>query len=165
MTRAIPQRWCGRANDPALAPAARELVPLPDDLSFDGSRIYLRAGAREAFVTMASAAARKGIRLLVDSGYRSRTYQESIIRRRLLAGDPIEEILQYLAPPGYSEHETGRAIDFVPSDGSFAGTPVYAWLTRHAPEYGFRESYPKGAEQGAIWEPWHWSFPPRADAP
>jgi D-alanyl-D-alanine carboxypeptidase len=164
-THLLPERWCGRAIDPALAPRARELVRLPDDLAFDDFRIYLRADAREALVTMSRAAAQQGIQLLIDSGYRSRTYQEGIIRRRLLAGRSIEEILQYVAPPGYSEHQTGRAIDLVPSDGSFAESPAYAWLTRHAAEYGFRESYPHRAEEAVAWEPWHWFFVPGADAP
>ena len=54
----------------------------------------------------------------------------------------VEEILSASAPPGYSEHHTGRAID-IDTDGAppleieFEGTPAFAWLTTHAGRFGF----------------------------
>jgi D-alanyl-D-alanine carboxypeptidase len=71
-----------------------------------------------------------------------------------------------VAPPGYSEHATGYAIDFgirptrACPDVSycFASTPAGQWLLAHAPDYGFELSFPAGNQQGVTWEPWHWRW-------
>ncbi|MEO1194159.1 MAG: M15 family metallopeptidase [Pseudomonadota bacterium] len=69
------------------------------------------------------------------------------------------------APPGYSEHATGYAVDF--ADGRnrgcdfetcFAETPAGAWLLENATAFGFELSFPEGNEQGIAYEPWHWRF-------
>lgn len=71
------------------------------------------------------------------------------------------------APPGYSEHATGYALDFtirplVPGCGDvsdcIARTPPGRWLLEHAPEFGFELSFPAGNTQGVTWEPWHWRW-------
>lgn len=154
----VPARWCGQVIEPASLPSAVDLVRVPADFSFEGYRIYLAPRARDAFVRMAEQATRDGIRLRIDSGYRSRSYQASLLLRRIEEGQDLREVLRVIAPPGYSEHETGRAVDLVPSDPEFAREPTYEWLRRHAGSFGFRETYPLREGTDAPWEPWHWSL-------
>ena len=71
-----------------------------------------------------------------------------------------------VAPPGYSEHTTGYAIDFAvrPANGCpdaeacMAATPMARWLLANAPRYGFELSFPPGNAQNVKWEPWHWRW-------
>ena len=69
------------------------------------------------------------------------------------------------APPGYSEHATGYAIDFgdrtrpeCDLEACFAETPVGRWLAANAPRFGFVLSFPADNSQGVMYEPWHWRF-------
>lgn len=71
------------------------------------------------------------------------------------------------APPGYSEHATGYALDFAirplaPGCGDvsdcIARTPPGRWLLEHAADFGFELSFPAGNNQGVTWEPWHWRW-------
>lgn len=72
------------------------------------------------------------------------------------------------APPGYSEHATGYALDFglrpfVPGcradvDDCIAATRAGQWLLANAPAYGFELSFPCRNAQGVSYEPWHWRW-------
>lgn len=65
------------------------------------------------------------------------------------------------APPGFSEHSAGLAVDFSNNDSlttAYANTSQYRWLKANASKFGFVESYPQGSKAGAGWEPWHWRF-------
>ncbi|MFZ1487762.1 M15 family metallopeptidase [Candidatus Saccharibacteria bacterium] len=67
------------------------------------------------------------------------------------------------ARPGYSEHQTGLAIDVKAGNCAlecFASTPAYTWLQAHAAEYGFIERYQQGMTPitGYSPEPWHWRY-------
>ncbi|MES2697070.1 MAG: D-alanyl-D-alanine carboxypeptidase family protein, partial [Verrucomicrobiota bacterium] len=86
-----------------------------------------------------------------------------IIRAKLVAGQSLEEILRYVAAPGFSEHHTGRAIDIgspehIELDEDFARTTAFAWLERRTPEFGFVMSYPRDNPHGIGYEPWHWCW-------
>ena len=69
------------------------------------------------------------------------------------------------APPGYSNHQMGLAIDFncdgrgIPMDYEDAKVNTcFIWLSEHAKDYGLFE-YSKGADRADIgsYEGWHWS--------
>ncbi|MFL0792339.1 MAG: D-alanyl-D-alanine carboxypeptidase family protein, partial [Prochlorococcus sp.] len=75
------------------------------------------------------------------------------------------------APPGYSEHSTGYALDL--GDGGFPETalsvdfeqtPAFRWLQDHAASYHFTLSFPIENPQGVSYEPWHWRFEGSAEA-
>ncbi len=152
----VPAQWRGlriREKPPGLA----ELAPVPRRLAKDHGLIYLRRDARDALVAMAAAAEKEGIELKIDSGYRSSQYQKTIIARQLARGKTFADITRFVAPPGYSEHRTGTAVDFSPSNWRFASTPQYRWLTGHAAGFGFSETYPENGHRHP-WEPWHWRF-------
>lgn len=155
---AVPPRWCGLKVDSLDIADASLLVPLADELTFEDFHIYVRPEVKAAFTKMAEAAFKDSIRLIADSGYRSSAFQKTVIRRRIKAGEKLSDILAMVAPPGYSEHETGRALDLIPSDAGFASHDAYRWLLKNAARFGFRESYPESAAEGIAWEPWHWVF-------
>lgn len=71
------------------------------------------------------------------------------------------------APPGYSEHSTGYALDITirplargcgDVSPCIAATTPGRWLLAHATEFGFELSFPPGNAQGVTWEPWHWRW-------
>jgi D-alanyl-D-alanine carboxypeptidase len=110
---------------------------------------------------MKSAAAADDVTLLPLSAFRSVARQARIIRRKLAAGQTIEDILRVNAVPGCSEHHTGRALDFgtpghLQLQSSFSRTRAFRWLKRHAARFGFYLSYPRNNRQGIAYEPWHW---------
>ena len=156
----VPELWCGLAVDSTMAADPASLVRVPEEYCYENYRIYVTPATRDAFVRMAQAASRDSVKLITDSGYRSARFQERIIRRRLQEGKAIEEILRDVAPPGYSEHQTGRAFDLVPSEAVFAYGKAYAWLVQHAAEFGFNESYPQNDSTAFPWESWHWIYSP-----
>jgi D-alanyl-D-alanine carboxypeptidase len=145
----------------ALCEEARELVSIgPDSLGRDQR---MAPAAAEAWGRMQAAAAKDGVQLLAVSGFRSVEYQCALIQRKLDRGMKIADVLKINAAPGYSEHHTGRALDITTTDSqplevAFETTPAYAWLTKHADEYGFRLSYPRNNPHGINYEPWHWAF-------
>ena len=115
-------------------------------------------------VAMRQAAQAEGVELLLVSGYRSFAYQASLIRRKLDAGQGLEEILSVNAPPGCSEHHTGRAVDIAtpgvpPLTEAFEKSSAFQWLERNAGNHGFSMSYPRDNAFGYVYEPWHWCRP------
>ncbi|UGB37394.1 M15 family metallopeptidase [Frateuria soli] len=144
-----------------LQPEAPKLVHAGRDLY--GRPLRLAPRAAKALRAMLAAAARDGVVLRVVSGFRSFDHQRRLLRRKLDRGQPLASVLRVNALPGYSEHHSGRALDLttpgVPAaDASFARTPAYDWLVRHAGDYGFALSYPDGNAKGIAFEPWHWRF-------
>ena len=63
----------------------------------------------------------------------------------------------FSARPGFSEHQTGLAIDVNEISDAFIGTPEAIWLEEHCVEYGFIIRYPQGKQgvTGYKYEPWH----------
>lgn len=132
-------------------------------LGTDGRDKFLAPPAAAAWLEMRASAARGGVELLLISAFRSFEFQEALIRGKLARGRSIDEILTVNAPPGCSEHHSGRALDIGARDTpaleeAFENTPAYAWLDAHADRHGFRLSYPRGNRYGYLYEPWHWCF-------
>ncbi len=71
--------------------------------------------------------------------------------------DGKAEADRYSARPGYSEHQSGLAMDLNSVDDSFAYTKEAKWIAENCSKYGFIIRYPKGKEPitGYIYEPWH----------
>jgi D-alanyl-D-alanine carboxypeptidase len=129
----------------------------------DGRELRLTPETWAAWQQLRTAAAGEGVSLLLLSGFRGVDRQTEIIRRKLGAGQPINDILQVNAAPGYSEHHTGRAVDIGTSDippleESFADTAAFRWLETHAHQFGFLLSYPRDNAHGIAFEPWHWCW-------
>ncbi len=134
----------------------------------DGRDKFLAPRAARAWMAMREAAAADGIELLLLSAFRSYEFQTQLIRGKLAKGRSIDEILTVNAPPGCSEHHSGRAIDIgardtAPLEEDFENTTAFAWLSEHAARFGFWLSYPRGNAEGYLYEPWHWCWQPPRD--
>lgn len=116
----------------------------------------LDSETESAFNTLSEAAANQGLDIYLSSGFRSYETQARIYGSYVDSYGK-ESADTFSARPGYSEHQTGLAIDVNTIDDSFAGTPEAEWLAKHAYEYGFIIRYPKGKESitGYKYEPWH----------
>jgi zinc D-Ala-D-Ala carboxypeptidase len=133
------------------------------EIGTDGKEHLLVPGAAEAWRTLRSAANSDGITLFIVSAFRSIDRQAEIVRGKLDTGIPIKDALTVCAPPGFSEHHTGRAVDLSTHgcralETEFDQTTAYAWLKKRAGEFGYRLSYPIGNPFGYQYEPWHWCF-------
>lgn len=140
---------------------AQRLAPV--GLGTDGRDKLLTPAAAKAWLDMRSSAAANGIELLLISAFRSFEFQQALIRSKLAKGRSIEEVLTVNAPPGCSEHHTGRAVDIgytgtQPLEESFETTPAYHWLAANAQRHGFELSYPRDNPHGYLYEPWHWCY-------
>ena len=141
--------------------AESELVSLTYDAS-----IRLMPAAAEKFETMTADAKAQGIYLVPISGFRTIEDQNYLffeVKEDRVQG--AADRAEVSAPPGYSEHHTGYAIDigdanFPDTDLSvrFEETPAFQWLDQNAPAYSFELSFPEENEQDIQYEPWHWRF-------
>lgn len=125
--------------------------------------IYMRPEAAAALEDLFEAAAQDGITLYATSGYRSYSTQKAIFERKLERMDE-KQANASVAKPGYSEHQTGLAMDIegetTKGTGlteAFGESPEGIWTAEHCAEYGFIIRYPKGKTNitGYIYEPWH----------
>lgn len=119
----------------------------------------LTAETLAAFEEMQAAAAAEGLNLQIVSGFRTYATQANLYTR-YVRRDGAAEAETYSARPGFSEHQTGLAMDINMADSSFAETPEGRWLAEHAAEYGFILRYPEGKSEvtGYIFEPWHFRY-------
>lgn len=135
----------------------------PNDLvDFEGQQ--LRAEAARAARTMMDAAKAEGVTLTVSSAYRSYAVQQQTYQHWVsVNGQRLAD--QLSARPGYSEHQTGLAIDFSSPEGCrleecYEDTRAGRWLAKNAPNYGFILRFPKGQQAitGYLFEPWHYRY-------
>jgi LAS superfamily LD-carboxypeptidase LdcB len=109
--------------------------------------VLVEVSTARAFIKMRDAADEQGVYLQAWSGFRSNDKQRELYDAwKAGAGNPA-------AKPGYSNHQSGRAIDI-----NLLGVPkeTYAWLNKNAARYGFRRTVPS--------EPWHWEYSPQRRA-
>lgn len=129
-------------------------------------RIRLRRSAAAKFRQMQAAARAEGVILTPISGFRSVQNQEYLFFKiKEERAQNTTKRAEVSAPPGYSEHHTGYAMDIgdgkVPATNlatSFENTAAFRWLRANAAKYSFELSFPKDNPQGISYEPWHWRF-------
>ena len=129
-------------------------------------RISLHPLAAEAWNALVGAGRSDGIPnplLLPTSGFRDPEHQRKLWERALEKYGSPQAARKWVAPPGSSPHQSGRAIDFYlggeNSSGNVANLrrlPAYKWLVENAECFGF---YPYEAE------PWHWEYNPPGTPP
>lgn len=151
----------GRARGLRLQREPMRLVSIGNDIH--GREQWLQPRAARALSPMREAALRDGVELQVVSAFRSIEYQLGILERKLARGQTVEEVLRFSAAPGYSEHHSGRCVDFTTPgyttlEEEFEHSPAFAWLGRNAAGFGFTLSYPRGNRHGIAYEPWHWCW-------
>lgn len=156
----IPAGYASARNLPHFA-EAKELVEVGPNLL--GRMQRLTPAAAEAWRKLTAAAAADDVKLLIVSGFRSHEYQAELIRGKLAKGEAIQDILRVNAPPGYSQHHSGTAVDVAtpghrPLTEEFEESEAFRWLGTNAAGFGFTMTYPRDNAWGFVYEPWHWAL-------
>ena len=137
------------------------LVPLQANRN-----ILMHPSAAAQVDDMVTEARAAGVQLGVASGFRSWEEQRGLFFDiKAKRGQTTTKRAEVSAPPGYSEHHTGYAVDFIDLTADpqehleepFEDTPAFAWLTNNAGRYGFEMSFPKD-NPNISYEPWHWRY-------
>ena len=116
----------------------------------------------DAFLELWNASHEQGYYLMVSSSYRSYDKQQAVY-------DDYKESFgtsyadSIAAHAGYSEHQTGYAIDMFEkgeTQKTFHTTDSYNWLINNAHKYGFILRYPEDKEDitGYTFESWHYRY-------
>lgn len=157
-------------SDPRITTVINKKNPMspldyaPSDLVGLGDRSGgLRAEAAAAFTSMQAGAAASGVSIWSISSYRSYARQVEAYGG-YVARDGQAEADTFSARPGYSEHQSGLAVDINVGEKDkaeeFAASAPGQWLAANAWQYGFVLRYPRGqtAITGYIFEPWHYRY-------
>lgn len=106
-------------------------------------------------------AKKDGINLVAISGFRTYDYQDYLYKNSVQTNGK-NHATQYVAKAGYSEHQTGLALDvlckeYMTLDEGFEKTDAFKWLQSNMSKYGFILRYLKDKEDvtGYSYEPWH----------
>ncbi len=116
----------------------------------------------EAFIDMYNAALKDDVNFYVTSAYRTFAYQKELYTKYLVTyGEDYTNTIS--ARPGFSEHQTGLALDILSDHvpmSEFANTKAYKWLKENSYKYGFILRYPKDKSYitGYAFEPWHYRY-------
>ena len=124
--------------------------------------------AKDAFEEMARNAKLENLNIIAMSSYRSYNYQLNLYNN-YVQKDGRELADTYSARPGYSEHQTGLAIDIYNGTtdyNNFDQTKEFEWMNNNAYKYGFILRYPKNKEKetGYNYESWHYRYVTKAIA-
>ncbi len=154
-------------RDEILGHLAYKEAPESELVGISGNKqIRMRQAAAEKFQAMVQAARKQGVNLVPISGFRTVKQQQSLFFDvSAQRNQTPSKRAAVSAPPKYSEHHTGYAVDIgdgaVPATNlstNFEKTPAFQWLQANAARYSFELSFPKGNPQGVSYEPWHWRF-------
>jgi D-alanyl-D-alanine carboxypeptidase len=148
-------------NPRSYSPADIIDVPVAHD---NPPRMRKTAGA--ALVTMFAAGKVAGAgSMQIQSAWRPYSVQVSVYNGWVARLGKKQADLQS-ARPGYSEHQTGLAVDIstLPLKcalaACFGSTPQGKWLAANAWKYGYLLRYPQGKTgvTGYEYEPWHFRY-------
>ncbi|WP_136053618.1 M15 family metallopeptidase [Microbacterium sp. K24] len=146
-------------NPPEYEPAGLDAVPL----QMTTRSGLVRSDVAAAVGQMADAAAAAGVgRIGANNGYRSYGLQVTTYDAHVRAQGQ-EDADAGSARPGFSEHQTGLALDVVACDAAcggldgFGGTGQSDWVAANAWAYGFIVRYEEVGTPvtGYAPEPWH----------
>lgn len=136
------------------------LTNIPLTYAFDGNQTTKEV--LDAFKNMWNAAKKEGLTLIVNSSYRDYTSQDEVWKHyENVYGEEYADSIA--ARPGFSEHQTGLALDIITygaKKNTFEETDEFKWLDKNAHKYGFILRYPKGKEDitGYAYESWHYRY-------
>lgn len=95
----------------------------------------------------ATDAAKDGVEIFINSGWRSPVDQERLFRQAVSKYGSEEKAARWVATADTSSHVSGHAVDIGPSRAT-------AWLSKHGAEYRLCQIYRN--------EPWHYELRPEA---
>jgi hypothetical protein len=151
-----PIRDPARGSQGGAAPGDGPAVTVADGALPDGVTVFdgaypgvanLDPDLLHALRDAAGTAAGDGIQLDVNSGWRSRAYQDELLRDAVATYGSAKEAARWVATAETSPHVSGDAIDI----GPVAAT---AWLSAHGAHFGLCQVYRN--------EPWHFELRPKA---
>jgi hypothetical protein len=102
---------------------------------------------RDALRRAATVAEADGVRLRVNSGWRSPAYQQQLLQEAVAEYGSRDEAARWVATPETSAHVSGDAVDVAPSAAA-------DWLSEHGAAYGLCQTYRN--------ESWHYELRPDA---
>ena len=138
-----------------------DITSLDLSYSYDNNRVSKETS--DAYIEMAKAAKKDNISLMANSSFRTYDRQEAVYKE-FYYSKGVSYADQYAARAGYSEHQTGLAIDIFTSGRSttsdFDTSDAFKWLQTNAHKYGFILRYPKDKEYltGYNYESWHYRY-------
>lgn len=142
----------------------QDLRAINSSSSIDNSRgLRLTSAAATALEQMANQMHRDGAgQIFVNSAYRTHSYQGELFLQKVDQYGETEALLRS-AKAGYSEHQTGLAVDVsVPAQGCaimacFGDTVGGIWIAENAWRFGYVIRYEQGTSEitGYTYEPWH----------
>ncbi len=137
-----------------------DLVNVKNYYSYGENQI--RKEVYDNFLKMWTDAKAENLNLIITSAYRDYNYQNQLwtsysAQKGSAWADSVA------ARAGYSEHQTGLALDIVTYGStmdSFEKTNEFKWLNENSYKYGFILRYPKGKENltGYSYESWHYRY-------
>ena len=118
--------------------------------------------AKDAFENMAKDASKEDLKIIAMSTYRSYDYQVNLYNR-YVRQDGKEAADTYSGRAGFSEHQTGLAVDVYNEEENYTNfekTKEYKWMQENADKYGFILRFPKDKEKetGYHFESWHYRY-------
>ena len=119
-------------------------------------------------VNMYNNALNDNITLKINNAYRSKDEQTQIFENKMndyenegyTKEKAYEQTKLTVQVPGYSEHETGLAIDFSDEGHYDENEKMWKWLKNNAYKYGFILRYPEDKYEitKIDYEPWHYRY-------
>ena len=144
--------------------APESIRAMESSASLDNSRgLRLNVDAASALEEMADVMFAEGPgQMFVNSAYRTYEYQGELFEQKAGQYGEAEALLRS-AKAGYSEHQTGLAVDLsVPAQGSaimqcFGDTVGGIWIAENSWRFGYIVRYEEGTSEitGFTYEPWH----------
>ena len=136
----------------------------PSDLAYTdgayGNQVPMRSCAKEALLELIAAAKKDmNLNIMPTTAFRDESFQTTLYNK-YVASDGVKKADTYSARPGYSEHQTGLAIDLrnmaLSSNIRFTDEN-YEWLHNNVYKYGFIIRFPKNKEDITLYqfENWH----------
>ena len=136
-----------------------------DKLVIIEPNIEVHVDMSKSLLKMRDEARNDGIYLVFLSGFRSIKLQKDIFYSlKSIRNQLASERARVSAPPGYSEHSTGFAIDIGDAtrrdtdfEVEFENTDAFRWLEKNAARYHFKLSFNRNNKY-IDYEPWHWRY-------
>lgn len=142
------------ANNPVLeTPSVLQPLQQNDFPSvFMENTYYVHASLIAPLKSLFKQATNDGVsNFMINSAYRDSASQQALYEK--YGND-------YALPAGYSEHETGLALDIGSTMGTMDQAEEAKWLANNAHQFGFALRYPahKTDITGIGYEPWHFRY-------
>lgn len=142
-----------------------EEAPADQLVAINGG-LQLRRSAAQKFRSMIAAARAAGVNITTISAFRSVADQQRLFFEiKAERAQDATKRAEVSAPPNYSEHHTGYAVDLGDSNNpaanlnqGFDQTAAFQWLAANAARYSFELSFSQNNTQGVSYEPWHWRY-------